>query len=101
MQKNLRKKVSKYLGIITFSFFLTTKAFSFCIFFCDPDLGGCVYDNDGNKISCVSGISFNEKKSPGSLKRAEQHCMSMLQEDAYEKGVSNFSIEGCFDNAPR
>jgi len=93
--------MKKILGILVLSLFVSAKAFAFCIIFCDPDLGGCVYDYDGNKISCVSGISFNERKSPGSLRSAEQLCMSMLREDAYASGVSDFSIEGCFDNAPR
>ena len=93
--------MKKLLGTVLLSLFLTTKTFAFCLIFCDPDLGGCVYDYDGNKISCVSGISFNEQKSRGSLARAEELCRSMLREDAYENGVSNFSIEGCFDNAPR
>ena len=64
----------------------------------DPDVEGCVYDTDfGNKISCVSGITYDEAYHPGSLKKAEQLCMAMLREDAHEAGITNFQIEGCFD----
>ena len=64
----------------------------------DPDVEGCVYDTDfGNKISCVSGITYNEATNPGSERKAEQLCMEMLREDAHEAGITNFQIEGCFD----
>ncbi len=93
--------MKKILGIVVLVFSLSTKAFAFCIIFCDPDVEGCVYGVDfGNLIDCVS-IDYNEAKRPGSLKAAEQLCFSMLRESAYEAGESNFSIEGCFDMSPR
>ena len=68
----------------------------------DPDVEGCVYDTDfGNEISCVSGITYNEATNPGSERKAEQLCMELLREVAYEAGITNFQIEGRFDKSVR
>ena len=90
--------MKKILSIIVLALLLSGNAYAFCIFFCDPDVEGCVYSQDtGQKIECIGGISYNEAKDPGSLNRAENFCLSYLRESAYDSGVSNYSIEGCYD----
>jgi hypothetical protein len=87
-----------FLSILVICSLLGGNAYAFCIFFCDPDVEGCVYSQDtGQKIECIGGISYNEAKDPGSLNRAENFCLSYLRESAYDSGVSNYSIEGCYD----
>ena len=95
--------MKKFLLILIVIISISSPTYAFCILFCDPDVEGCVYSQDtGEKIDCIGGISYNERKNPGSLSKAENYCLSYLREQAYEAGVRNYSIEGCFDmNAPR
>lgn len=68
------------------------KGFSFW----DPRLCGTVYETDfGRKLGSAC-FKFNETKLRGSMGRAERLCMGELRSIANERGVRNYSIEGCF-----
>ena len=102
--------MKKLLGIIVLGLLFSGNAYAFCFLNCktpglylslfsedndkitrsDPSSAGCVYNEFGKKIKCVT-YKYNENKKPGSYSKARDDCFNYLRK--FEK--QNYTLEGC------
>ena len=79
--------------VVIFNFSPQAKAFF------DPTVSGCVFQKHTNaKIRCVS-YKFNERKRPGSFKKAESDCYRELNYLGRKYGEHGYWIDGCLSSA--
>ena len=56
----------------------------------DPTASGCVYNEFGQKVKCVS-YKYNDSKNSGSYAKAKSKCVNKLKKYVKE----NYTLEGC------
>jgi len=102
--------MKKLLGIVVLGLLWCNVANAFCFLNCktpglyfsifdedekplsgsDPSSYGCVYDEFGDKVKCVS-FNFNEIKQKGSYAKAQSKCKNYLKKYLRE----GYTWEGC------
>ena len=102
--------MKKLFAIIVLGLFFSGNAYAICFLNCktpgkifsmfdedddkitksDPSSAGCVYNEFGKKIKCIS-YKYNETKKSGSYAEARGKCVNYLKK--YKK--QNYSLEGC------
>ena len=102
--------MKKLLGIMVLGLLLSSNAYAFCFLNCktpglifsffdeddeslsgsDPSSSGCVYNEFGEKVKCVS-FKYNDSKQPGSYAKAQSKCVKYLKKHKKE----GHTLEGC------